>query len=73
MANAFQIEGYQTRFRRTILQIMEGVLVYVKKGINVKRRVDLETNAISCTSSYLVRNYIGKGRIICNRKFESSS
>ena len=27
---------------------MEGVLVYVKKGINVKRRVDLETNAISC-------------------------
>ena len=28
---------------------MEGILVYVKKGINVKRRVDLETNVISCT------------------------
>ena len=47
MANAFQIEGYQTRFRKGNTTNNGGVF-YVKKGINVKRRVDLETNAISC-------------------------
>ena len=49
MTNAFQIEGYQTPFRKDNTTNNEGgLLVYVKKGIHVKRREDLETNGISC-------------------------
>ena len=40
---------------------MEGLLVYVKKWIHVKRREDLETNDISCI---WLENYTGKGQII---------
>ena len=43
--NVFRIEGYQTPFRKdTHTHNGGGLLVYVKKGINVKRREDLETN-----------------------------
>lgn len=47
--NAFIIEGFQTPYRKdNTTNGGGGLLVYVRNGINVKRREDLETNGISC-------------------------
>ncbi|MCG7869794.1 MAG: hypothetical protein JAY74_25915 [Candidatus Thiodiazotropha taylori] len=46
---AFNIEGFQEPFRKdNLTNGGGGLMVYVKNGINVKRREDLETNEISC-------------------------
>ena len=45
----FKISGFQTPFRRdNDSNGGGGLLVYVKNGINVRRREDLETRDISC-------------------------
>ena len=45
----FKINGFQTPFRKDNDSIGGGgLLVYVKNGINAKRREDLETQNISC-------------------------
>ena len=52
----FRIEGYQTPFRKdTHTHNGGGLLVYVKKGINVKRRGDLETNEYHAFGENLYR------------------
>ncbi|MCU7800226.1 MAG: hypothetical protein KZQ70_08805 [gamma proteobacterium symbiont of Lucinoma myriamae] len=49
MSNAFVIDGYQAPFRKdNNSNGGGGIIVYVKNGINVKRREDLEINEISC-------------------------
>ena len=82
MTNAFQIEGYQTPFRTdNTTNNGGGSLVYVKKGINVKRREGLETNDISCIwleiiqekgKSFLIGNLYSPpdSRIEYNDRFE---
>lgn len=49
MTSAFRIDGFQTPFRKdNNSNGGGGLLVYVKNGINTKRREDLEENNISC-------------------------
>lgn len=49
MTNAFKIDGFQKPFRKdNHLNGGGGLMVYVRNGINVKRREDLEINDISC-------------------------
>ena len=66
MTNAFQIEGYQTPFRKdNTTNNGGGLLVYVKIGIHVKRREDLETNDISCIWLEIIQEK-GKSFLIGN-------
>ena len=66
MTNAFQIEGYQTPFRKdNTTNNGGGLLVYVKKGIHVKRREDLETYDISCIWLEIIQEK-GKSFLIGN-------
>ena len=47
--DVFKISGFQTPFRRdNNSNGGVGLLVYVKNGINARRREDLETHDISC-------------------------
>ena len=47
--NFFRIDGFQMPFRNdNISNGGGGIMVYVKNGINAKRRADLETNDIQC-------------------------
>ena len=47
--NVFRIDGFQMPFRNdNISNGGGGIMVYVKNGINAKRRADLETNDIQC-------------------------
>ena len=49
MTNAFKIDGFQTPFRKdNHLNGGGGLMVYVRNGIHVRRREDLEINEISC-------------------------
>ena len=49
MTNIFKINGFQTPFRKdNNINGGGGIIVYVRDGINAKRREDLETNDISC-------------------------
>ena len=66
LTNVFQINGFQTPFRKdNFSNGGGGLIVYVRNGINARRREDLETNDISClmleisptnSRSFLVRN-----------------
>ena len=45
----FHVEGFQTPFRKDNESNGGwGIMVYVRNGINAKRRKDLEINEISC-------------------------
>ena len=45
----FHVEGFQTPFRKdNESNGGGGIVVYVRNGINAKRRRDLEINEISC-------------------------
>ena len=47
--NFFRIDGFQMPFRKdNVSNGGGGIMVYVKNGINAKRRDDLETNDIQC-------------------------
>ena len=49
ITNIFKINGFQTPFRKdNNINGGGGIIVYVRDGINAKRREDLETNDISC-------------------------
>ena len=49
LTEVFRINGFQTPFRKdNDSNGGGGLLVYVKNGINARRREDLETNNISC-------------------------
>ena len=49
MTNIFKINGFQTPFRKdNNINGGGGIIVYVRDGINAKRREDLETNDVSC-------------------------
>ena len=49
MTKIFKINGFQTPFRKdNNTNGGGGIIVYVRDGINAKRREDLETNDISC-------------------------
>ena len=47
--NFFRKDGFQMPFRKdNVSNGGGGIMVYVKNGINAKRRDDLETNDIVC-------------------------
>ena len=49
LTNVFQINGFQTPFRKdNVSNGGGGLIVYVRNGINARRREDLETNDIPC-------------------------
>ena len=49
LSTSFNINGFQTPFRKdNNTNGGGGIIVYVRDGINAKRREDLETNDISC-------------------------
>lgn len=62
----FHVEGYQTPFRKdNHSNGGGGIMVYVKHGINAKRREDLEINGISCIWLEISQNK-GKSFLIGN-------
>ncbi|MCG8093593.1 MAG: endonuclease/exonuclease/phosphatase family protein [Candidatus Thiodiazotropha endolucinida] len=49
MSRCFNVVGFQKPFRKDNMSNGGGgIIVYVRNGLNVKRRIDLETNDISC-------------------------
>lgn len=82
LTEVFKINGFQTPFRKdNDSNGGGGLLVYVKNGINARRREDLETNNISClwleispanTKSFLVGNIYRPpdSRVEYNDRFE---
>ena len=49
LTSCFNIDGFQEPFRKdNDSNGGGGIVVYVRNGINAKRRLDLETNYISC-------------------------
>ena len=45
----FKVDGFQTPFRKyNISNGGRGLIVYVRNGLNAKRKRDLETNNIPC-------------------------
>lgn len=49
ITQTFKISGFQTPFRKdNDTNGGGGIIVYVRDGVNAKRREDLETNGISC-------------------------
>ncbi|MCG8032729.1 MAG: hypothetical protein JAY75_14385 [Candidatus Thiodiazotropha taylori] len=49
MSSCFDIDGFQKPFRSdNTTNGGGGIMVYVRNGVNAKRRKDLETNEISC-------------------------
>ena len=82
LTEVFKINGFQTPFRKdNDSNGGGGLLVYVKNGINARRREDLETNNISClwleispanTKSFLVDNIYRPpdSRVEYNDRFE---
>ena len=49
LSTCFNIDGFQAPFRKNNdSKGSGGIIVYVRKGIGAKRRVDLETNSIAC-------------------------
>ena len=49
LSSCFNVDGFQEPFRKdNDSNGGGGIIVYVRNGINAKRRFDLETNNISC-------------------------
>ena len=49
LSSCFNVDGFQERFRKdNDSNGGGGIIVYVRNGINAKRRLDLETNNIEC-------------------------
>ena len=49
LSTCFNIDGFKAPFRKdNDSNGGGGIIVYVRNGINAKRRVDLETNNIAC-------------------------
>ena len=66
ITSMFHVEGYQTPFRKdNDSNGGGGIMVYVKNGINAKRREDLEINDISCVWLEISQNK-GKSFLIGN-------
>ena len=81
--NFFRIDGFQMPFRKdNVSNGGGGIMVYVKNGINAKRRDDLETNDIQCVwlettpywgKSFLIGNMYRppNSKVEFNDKFEN--
>ena len=66
ITSMFHVDGYQTPFRKdNDSNGGGGIMVYVKNGINAKRREDLEINDISCVWLEISQNK-GKSFLIGN-------
>ena len=62
----FCIDGFQVSFRKgNTSNGGGGIMVYVRNGINAKRRADLETNNISCIWLEITPDR-GKSFLVCN-------